>query len=109
MITNFKTVIDKSFWPLFFLYGLLLMYLLYQYFTAKSVTVDMLFYKQGYAIMMIPVGAVLLVGLIIRPCGFWKVSNWILALPVILAIGYFVITVAIMIFLAVVFILFGKS
>lgn len=109
MIAFIKSILAKSFWPLFFTYGLILIFLIFQFFKTKNATGEKLMYEQGYAILMIPTGFILIAGSLCKLWGMHKMANWVLALPVSLILLYFLFTLITMIFLAGVFIIFGKS
>lgn len=108
MIAAFKNIALKSFWPLLSVYGLLFLFLLYKYFMAKSVTSEKLIYEQGYAILMIPVGGILVLAFIFKLWGFNKVANLILSIPAGLILGYFILMVIMWLFVAILFIIGSK-
>jgi hypothetical protein len=108
MIAFIKSIFFKSFWYLWFGYGLLLLMLVYKYFQAKSVTVNKIIYEEVYLVQMVPVAIILVVSILFKIIGFPRVANAVVAVPAILALAYFIIIAMMWFFLAVVFNLKGK-
>ena len=105
----FKISADKIFWIL------LIFYLIWIAFYISALVTSMKYaptkaINDNYFVMkmMVPV-SILSAGIILKFLGLPKFSNWILGIPALIAGSIFLLSILVWVFLAVVFILFGKN
>ncbi|MBK9256510.1 MAG: hypothetical protein IPM42_13565 [Saprospiraceae bacterium] len=109
MLEYIKNLLEKSFWPLMGCYVLYFIYQIYSYFYGVKYVVDKQFYNNWFMGKMVTVGLIVGVAMILKIWGKTRIASLILGVPAVITTGTFLIIMAVWLFLALAFILFGKS
>ena len=101
--------LEKLFYPFLIVYVAYLVYTVYSYFQGLSTPVSQPFYDRFFAKkMLIPLG-LLVGGLLFRFLKYPAIGSLVIAVPAVIFIVKTLLVLLIWLFLAVVFIVFGKS
>lgn len=109
MIEFLKNLLEKSFWPLIGCYSLYILYKIYSYFAGLKHVVNKEIYGHWFMEKIFTVGLILGVAFIFKFWGKTRIASLILGVPAIITVVTFIIITAVWLFLALAFILFGKS
>jgi hypothetical protein len=109
MIEILKNFLEKSFWPLVGCYCLYILYKIYSYFTGLKYMVNKGLYDQWFLEKMLSVSLILGIAFILKLWGKTRIASLILGVPATITVVTTLIIVAVWLFLAIAFILFGKS
>lgn len=105
----FKISSEKLYWVLFVLYLAWIGFYISAFITSlkysppKSITENYFIIK-----IMVPIG-ILVIGILLKYFGFQKIANWVMGIPALVSGSVLLLSIMVWIFLAVVFILFGKN
>lgn len=109
MIEFLKNLLDKSFWPLVGCYGVYILYQIYSYFAGMKHVINREIYGQWFMEKMITVGLILGCAIFFKIWGKTRIASLILGVPATITVVTTLIIIAVWLFLALAFILFGKS
>lgn len=108
-IHSVQPFLEKMFYPLLIVYIAYLVYTAYSYYQGLSIPVSQPFYDRFYIKkMLIPLG-LLVGGFLFRLLKFPVIGSLVIAVPAVFFILKTLLVLLIWLFLAVVFIVFGKS
>ncbi len=108
-LTSVGHWLERSFWPLFGAYVLILLYIVLSYFQEQRPVVNIDFYKQLCLKQLSVVGTIGGSALILKVLGKARTASLVLWIPATLAVGMLVITLGVCLFLAILFIFFGNK
>lgn len=103
-----KGWLDKMFWPLVIIYLGYLLFKVYTYFAGKSHAVNQDIYQQFYTKSWLTLGLLLVLALLFKYWGKVRIATLILAVPAGITLGVIIASILVWVFLAAVFIIFGK-
>lgn len=109
MVEILKNILEKSFWPLVGCYSLYIFYKIYTYCTGLKYVVNKEIYDQFFIEKMLTIGLLLGLAFIFKLWHKTPIASLVLGVPALITIVTFLILVGVWLFLAVAFILFGKS
>lgn len=109
MIEFLKNLLERSFWPLAGCYVFYFIYQLYSYFYGVKYVVDKQFYDNWFIGKVITAGLIVGIASIFKIWGKTRIASLVLGVPATITVVTTLIIVAVWLFLAMAFILFGKS
>jgi len=109
MIEILKNFLNKSFWPFLGCYVLYIIYNICSYFTGLKHVVNKEIYDHWFFLKMLLIGCILGAAFILKLWGKTRIASLVIGIPALITIITFIIIVTVWLFLALVFILFGKS
>ena len=109
MIATIKKWGDRGFWPLVLCYGLYLIYAFFSYYEALKYIPGKAFLEGLFLRKLTIVAFIVLTAAALKLSGKTRLATFILGVPAAVVLGTLLIALAVVAFLAILFIFFGEK